>query len=303
MSTSTLHDASAAPCGNGTAKAHQGGPVMESTEIPAHEFAQMFPLRPGKPLDDLAASIREHGLKEEIVVYQGKVLDGRRRQTACRKAGVKPLYREFGSRATDGISPLEFSFAVNYHRRDDLTVAEKAIAAAKYSNAKKGYNQHTASADGRPMASQAQAAEKFGTTTKQIQRAKKVLSKGTPELQAAMQAEEVSISDAAAIAGEKPATQKKAIKAVKNGKASTLREAVEKEHGPLPEDPVKFAAELDALIARVPKLPVGNGNGKARVESEMTRGLLEEALNTARVFVGRLICAAENERLRKGESS
>ena len=75
-------------------------------EYPAHPFADLFPLRAGTALIELSDSIAEHGQKEEIVLHEKKVLDGRRRQAACIRAGTTPLYRKWGSRTTDGqLSP------------------------------------------------------------------------------------------------------------------------------------------------------------------------------------------------------
>ena len=104
----------------------------------AHPIAEIFPMKTGQSLADLATSIKELGLLEEIVLYEGKVLDGRRRQAACIRAGVKPLYRDFGSRASDGYNPLEWAFATNFQRRD-LSKAERALAAARYANMKRGH--------------------------------------------------------------------------------------------------------------------------------------------------------------------
>jgi hypothetical protein len=38
---------------------------MEYKALPAHPYAAMFPMRPGKPLDDLAESIKQHGLSSD----------------------------------------------------------------------------------------------------------------------------------------------------------------------------------------------------------------------------------------------
>jgi hypothetical protein len=128
-----------------------------------------------------------------------------------------------------------------------LSKTERALAAAKYANMKKGSNQHTRDSDGRPMTSQRKAAEKFGTKVNQIWRAKTVLTDGIPELQEALAAEEVSVSDAANISGEKPAVQRKAVQAVKAGKVATLTEAVKVSKGPPAVDAADICKQLDKL--------------------------------------------------------
>ena len=260
-----------------------GEDAVDYKAYPPHRFANMFPLRDGQSLKDLSDSIKERGQIEEVVLYENMVLDGRRRQAAALKAGIKPLYREFGSRAGDGFDPLEFAFTVNFHRRDDLTVAEKAMAAAKYATMKRGFNQHTKnkadSTNGEAPKSQKEAAAKFGVPIHQIQRAKKVQKSGVPELQEAVLNETVSISDAAAIAGESAKVQRKAVAAVKNGKAHTLSEAVAITTNPPAEDLDVLCRDVDGILDRV-----------ARVQTDdvQTRDLACEAFKTAKALVRRL---------------
>ena len=142
------------------------GPAVDYKPFPPSPVAEIFPLRDDASLDELTKSIAEQGLKEEIVLYCGQVLDGRRRQIACLRAKVKPLYRDFGSKATDGFDPVNFAFHVNYHRRDDLTKAEKALAAAKFGNMKAVVITSTPKAAIRsgppPRSSKKEASAKFG---------------------------------------------------------------------------------------------------------------------------------------------
>ena len=55
-----------------------------------HSLAEMLPLVQGAEFDRLVADIAEHGLLHPLTLYQGKVLDGRNRERACRAAGVDP---------------------------------------------------------------------------------------------------------------------------------------------------------------------------------------------------------------------
>ncbi len=77
-----------------------------------HEIAGIFPLLEGKELQALADDIEKRGLEEWIVLYEGKILDGRNRYRACEMAGFQPLYRTYG-----GQDPLGFVVSKNLKRR------------------------------------------------------------------------------------------------------------------------------------------------------------------------------------------
>ncbi len=79
-----------------------------------HPIASIFPLMDVESLDSLAADIRQNGLREPIWLFEGKVLDGRNRSTACLMAGVTPETREFVGTVLEAIS---FVWSVNKERR------------------------------------------------------------------------------------------------------------------------------------------------------------------------------------------
>jgi ParB-like chromosome segregation protein Spo0J len=58
-----------------------------------HPLAEMFPVLKDAEFDDLVEDIRKHGLHEPISLFEQKIIDGRNRERACKKAGVEPRYR------------------------------------------------------------------------------------------------------------------------------------------------------------------------------------------------------------------
>ena len=56
-----------------------------------HSICLLFPQMTDEELRDLAEDIRIKGLLHDIVLYQGKILDGRNRFLACKIAGVKHM--------------------------------------------------------------------------------------------------------------------------------------------------------------------------------------------------------------------
>ena len=90
--------------------------------LPIHSLADMFPLLEGKDYADLVEDIRKHGLRQDIDVSGGKIIDGRNRARACIEAGVEPRYHE--RRFRDDASLSAFIVSQNIHRRH-LKPAEK----------------------------------------------------------------------------------------------------------------------------------------------------------------------------------
>ena len=90
-----------------------------------HEAAKLFPLLPEEELNELAEDIKANGLLNPIVLFEGKVLDGRNRALACKKAGTAFSTNEWKSTA---ISPAAWVISQNLHRRH-LTASQKAVVA------------------------------------------------------------------------------------------------------------------------------------------------------------------------------
>lgn len=88
-----------------------------------HEYASIYPLLDGAEFDALVRDIKHNGLHEDIVLYEGKILDGRNRYLACREAGVEPRFTQY-----DGNDALEFVRSMNEHRRH-LDKSQRAACA------------------------------------------------------------------------------------------------------------------------------------------------------------------------------
>jgi hypothetical protein len=78
-------------------------------------------------LEALTADIATNGLRHDVILYQGMILDGRNRLAACAAAGVEPT---FTTHEGDDESALALVISENMQRRD-LTPGQKALAAAR----------------------------------------------------------------------------------------------------------------------------------------------------------------------------
>jgi len=84
-----------------------------------HPVADMFPLMEGEEFDALGADIKANGLVEDIVLYEGMILDGRHRYRAGLAAGAEPRFTDYR-----GDDPTAYVISKNLHRRH-LTAERK----------------------------------------------------------------------------------------------------------------------------------------------------------------------------------
>lgn len=157
-----------------------------------HPIANLFPEMSESQFDELKQDIAQNGLQMPILMYGGKVVDGRHRLRACSALGINPKFAEL--EAANDKSVEQSVISINLHRRH-LTESQKAIIAARLTNSSVGSNQHTAGA-----VSQRKVAEELGISVDSVQRGKKVLNNGTPELIAAVSEGKIDISNAAKLA-------------------------------------------------------------------------------------------------------
>jgi N6-adenosine-specific RNA methylase IME4 len=77
-----------------------------------HEVASLFPLMEGTEYQSLIESVKSNGLREPILLYEDKILDGRNRHRACIDAKVKPHFEQWA-----GDDPWECVWDMNAERR------------------------------------------------------------------------------------------------------------------------------------------------------------------------------------------
>ena len=175
----------------------------------AHTEANIFPMMSDKELKSLAQSISDHGQAVPIEIFEGKIIDGRNRCKACRIAGVEPQFVDVTERLA-GCDKFDYVFDKNDERRH-LTTAQRATAAAKYSQLKKvkktakvAQNKGkapTLGPNGPKVSGKATAvaAEKFGVSERSTKRALKVQRGGSTATRSALDHGKISLESAAKI--------------------------------------------------------------------------------------------------------
>ena len=149
-----------------------------------HPLANLFPLLADRDLGELADDICTFGLRNPIVLYEGKVLDGRNRLAACRVADIEPEFIEY-----EGDEPLWFVLSHNLHRRH-LSESQRAMVAARIVDWERGLNQNSAGSANLPTR---KAAEKLSISERAVTAARRIHERGVPALVEAINNGRISV--------------------------------------------------------------------------------------------------------------
>lgn len=96
-------------------------------QLDIHAYSALFPPLDAEAFKGLAQDIQAHGLNEPILLYRGRVLDGRSRYQACLTAGIKPHFVEFHGTEEEALCRV---ISANLHRRH-LTKSQAAALAVE----------------------------------------------------------------------------------------------------------------------------------------------------------------------------
>jgi hypothetical protein len=255
---------------------------MSESRLPTHPYAELFPPMSAPEFDGLCGAIAQQGLQEDIVVHEGKILDGRHRYLACLAKGVAPRFRPYAGECG---SPLAFVVAKNLRRRH-LTESQRALLAAQLkplfeeearerrrAGLKHGQqfpvpeNSPERGKQGRSGESAQMAAELMKVSDFSVKAADRVKKQGVPDLVVALAAGKVAVSAAARIAklpaeqqqavvaaiasGQKP---KQAMALVQNKLANNEAACMDDDGRPLPEAVIpvfRQREELRSLCRRI----------------------------------------------------
>ncbi len=192
-----------------------------------HPLANLFPLIEGRDFEELVADVKANRLREPIMMYEGKILDGRNRYRAGRESGliddedevIGAHFVAFDTRLQG--DPLTWVLSKNLHRRH-LSENQRVMIAAEIAQMKQGrpseWNRGPVE-DGkpanRPDLSQGEAAELLNVSERSVRRGRVVVERGVDELKDAVKADRVSVSAAAEVARLPEAEQLEIIRSVK----------------------------------------------------------------------------------------
>jgi hypothetical protein len=233
-----------------------------------HELADIVPLMEGEAFERLVEDVRAHGVLDAIVLYEGKILDGRNRYRALDEVnkGRTPTERmahreiKFEERYPD-TDPAEFVWSKNVARRQ-MTPGQEALAASKMSNLKAGSNQYArkflpGGEATRPdqSATLQEVSKTTGVPSRSIKRAGAVQRKAIPEVTEKVASGALPLFTAEKIA-ELP--EEKQAEVVELGDVRKIRNAIREAKGEAPVNngaPGRGRVGPKILMARHMDLP------------------------------------------------
>lgn len=239
-----------------------------------HPAACIFPMMAESELNELADDIQRNGQREDIIMLDGKILDGRNRWIACKLRGITPKTVNAGDEVND---PVAYVLSLNLHRRH-LTPSQSAMCAARardiYDKQAKE-RQIRKPSDSVPENLPEQkndardaAGKAFGVSGKSVDLATRVIKRGIPDLAKAVDAGRIAVSSAAIVANDPTEEQQAAIDSLPNRNyaktSGRKKEEVEK-----PEKKPKHAGEhnqsdvfaltkADVAITQLKGIPLSN---------------------------------------------
>ena len=155
------------------------------TEPKYHELSTVFTsFEDTQEFDGIVVSIKQYGLFEPILMWQGWIVDGRHRHKACLKADVKPTYEYLPDDMPFNVV-RDRVVAANIMRRH-LTTGQRAMTAAAIANMTVGRNWESNRANLPDNKSNKDAADQLNVAERSVKTAK-AIKRDAPDL-----AEEVS---------------------------------------------------------------------------------------------------------------
>lgn len=204
-------------------------PDISKYEI--HPAAELFPMMSEPEFQAMKEDIRLHGQNDDVLIWNGMLLDGRNRLRACVELGIEPCWSELPK----SLDPVAWVLSHNLHRRH-LNTAQRAMVADKLATLRAGRQEESNA--GIQAIDQGDAAAKLSVSRDSVQKARKVRAKASPKVVAAVEAGTMSLN--AAVATTKPKISQAEKEAAKLAKEQAKAEAAA----------AKEKAKLEAAGAR-----------------------------------------------------
>lgn len=227
--------------------------------LPFHPYADLFPLIEGDDFAKLVADVKANDLRDKIVVWDGKVLDGRNRYRAALAAGLieeddGPDRAKYFVRFVPSVDgdPISFVLSKNLQRRH-LDESQRAMVAAKLATMRQGERtdlQPEPSAN-LPKVDQPTAARALSISERALRSARAVHDRGAPELIRAVERGRLAVSAAEQAARLSHDIQRQIAAEAEAGNANVARNVIKR------ETRAEREAELGQRVRALPQKKFG----------------------------------------------
>jgi len=182
-----------------------------------HEVVGLFPEMSPDEYSDLLTDVKEHGVREPVAFWCGKLVDGRHRLKAATEAGFVCPRVDLDPEE----DPIAWVTSANLKRRN-LSASERAVLSAKMTGMKHGTNQYSKMVEtpraeflrrsvdvfkgkedtpvgvssSSPPVTIEQAAKAVGVSPRSVNRAKAVLKSGNKEVIEKLESGQISLREA-----------------------------------------------------------------------------------------------------------
>jgi hypothetical protein len=162
-------------------------PVAANTNniLESHHLSEIFPELSATEQEELSADIKRNGILVPIVIYDGKILDGRARYKFSKKHGI-----ECPTVTRENVDPIDHIISLNIQRRH-LTKAQCAMVAARLATLPRGGQCSNLS-----IPTQTQAAKLMDVSRTAVQSAKDIIASGNSDIIAKVESGKMSVHEA-----------------------------------------------------------------------------------------------------------
>jgi hypothetical protein len=164
-------------------------------KIERHQLSSVFPDMTREEYSELLDSVREIGIQNPIVLFEDKIIDGWHRYKASVELDIDCPAVDL----PEEIDPRSFVLAQNVNRRN-LVASQRALLVVMVNSWRRSGVKSKGSPEDHPEKTNQEMVELSKTSSKTINRAKKVISDAVKEVVEAVQAGQIGIVKASEIA-------------------------------------------------------------------------------------------------------
>ena len=279
-------------------------PLFKLLELEAHPFADLFPMASDDEIEGIAEGMAEHGFRADraILIFEGKLLDGRNRRKALERAiEIKgsPISGYFLKFEGTTQQALDFVLSENLHRRH-LTTSQRALIAANLAHWELGMNQHSEGSENLPT--QGETAKSLSISDRALRSAKAIKDRGSEALTTAVQSGDLTIHTASALIelGDKDLAQvlaqdhKSVIQKAKEIRTANQRASRDQNTAKLNKIAAKGSGLVETLPTNAYPILVADPPWKNEVWGEDTGNEKSPPYPTMELDAIKALCADDN---------